>query len=185
MSPAGASAASRFTRPMRTASRASPGRSHRRIPHPRQVAAAAATGEAALAAAVLLDDHLHVEAHQRAHVGGQRAVGRHHQHRLVTGGQPHVDFLDAGVLAPRLGVHGLQQRHLGGLVEARDRVVGRVAPRRRHRLPGPGLQRLALPGDGARRVGGAGQRRQQDVFGIGEAGLFAADGPHPTPRSTL
>ena len=82
--PAGAGTASRFTSAWRTASRASCERpvagdefGERERPPPPAVAL--------LAPAVLLDDDRDVEAHQRPHVGGQRAVAGGDQHHFVHG----------------------------------------------------------------------------------------------------
>jgi hypothetical protein len=73
MLPAGASTASRFDQRLahrfaRMRTRASP------LEQFGVTDAPAAAGVAGFAATGLLDDHLHVETHQRTHVGGQRAV---------------------------------------------------------------------------------------------------------------
>ena len=49
--------------------------------------ASAAAAVALLAPAVLLDDHRDIDAHQRAHIGRQRAVARGDQDDLVHRGE--------------------------------------------------------------------------------------------------
>jgi hypothetical protein len=58
---------------------------------------------------LLLGDHGHAQAHQRAHVGGARAVGARHQHHVVFGGQAGHHLHDARVLGARQLLHLLQQ----------------------------------------------------------------------------
>ena len=81
-----------------------------------QAEAATATGRAHLAPAFLLGNHRHRQAHQRAHISGQRAVGTGHQHHVVLAGQTGHHLHHARVFAPRELLNPPQKRHLGGAV---------------------------------------------------------------------
>jgi hypothetical protein len=132
---------------------------------------------ALLAAAVGLGDHLHAQPHQRAHVGGQGAVGSGDQHGIHGGGQAHDDLLHARVARTCIGVQLAQQGDLVGVGQAFHRVDRRVELARavqRQRLAGA----LPFPRDGARGLRGVQQLRQHDLVGVGEAGLLAADRAH-------
>ena len=144
------------------------------------VDAPAAAGVAAYTAPVLLDDHLHVEAHQRAHVCGQHAVAARHQHGVDAASEAHHDLLDPRVRGAQQLVDPAQRLDFFLVAERIDRVLGRVqrapvaARQRAHRntvTPG------AL-GNGTGRPGGDHQRLGVDLVGIGEAGLLAADRAH-------
>ena len=87
-----------------------------------QAEAATAAGRAHLASAFLLGNHRHRQAHQRAHISGQRAVGTGHQHHVVLAGQTGHHLHHARVFAPRELLNPPQQRHLGGAVQAGNGV---------------------------------------------------------------
>src|SRR5689334_15744020 len=91
MLPAGASTDSRLTSATRTASRAAG------VDELAEAEASAAAGAAGFAAAVLLGDDLHVDAHERPHVGGERAVGRGEQHGFEARGDARDDLLHARI----------------------------------------------------------------------------------------
>ncbi|MCY1405033.1 hypothetical protein D9M71_202600 [compost metagenome] len=137
------------------------------------VGAPAAAVPAALATAVLLDDHANVETHQRADVRRQRAVGRGYQHLLPDAGQAHGDLLDARVEGAGGGVDLLQQLDLLRPAQHVERVVALVQALRRHRLEG--LHAAVLPGAGdrARGLRGLAQGLAGDGVAVGEAGLLA------------
>ena len=87
-----------------------------------QAEAATAAGRAHLASAFLLGNHRHRQAHQRAHISGQRAVGTGHQHHVVLAGQTGHHLHHARVFAPRELLNPPQKRHLGGAVQAGNGV---------------------------------------------------------------
>ena len=149
-----------------------------------EVAEAEAPATAAvahLAPAVLFGDHRHRHAHQRAHVGGARAVGARHQHHVVLGRQPGHHLHHARVLRAGHLLDALQQRHLLRAVERGDRVGGRVqhATARKARLRGH-LDALVLArrGDGAHRARRVQQRGFGQLVGVGEGGLLAGHRAH-------
>ncbi|MNN34544.1 hypothetical protein D3C81_1483530 [compost metagenome] len=72
---------------------------------------------AALAAAVLLDDDTDVEAHQRAHIGSEAAIGCCDQDPLPDPGHAHADLLDAGIQGTGGGIDTLEQLDLLGTAE--------------------------------------------------------------------
>ena len=78
------------------------------VEEPTVADSAAATGTALLAAAVVFDDHAHVQPHQRSHVAGQCAIAAGDQDRVPHGGQADHDLGHARVLTTRLGVHRFQ-----------------------------------------------------------------------------
>src|SRR5690606_273650 len=114
----------------------------------------AIAGVAALAASVLLHDHLYVEPYQGAHVGGEHAVAARHQHRVHAAGQAHHHLAHARIGRAYRAVPAPPRLDLGRAVE---RVHRADRPRRARRFE----QRLAV-----------------DVVRVGEAGLLAADRAH-------
>jgi hypothetical protein len=95
--------------------------------------ARAAAGAGLLAPAVALDDHRDVHAHERPHVGAERAVARGHEHGLVRGREGDDHVRDRGVGRTRGGVGALEQRELLLGRQARERVARRVQRDRRLR----------------------------------------------------
>ncbi|KAG0778685.1 hypothetical protein G6F22_011089 [Rhizopus arrhizus] len=140
--------------------------------------AATATGIAGLAAAVVLDDHLHVQAHQRAHVGAQHAVAAGDQHGIHAAGQADHHLLHARVRGTQIAVQALEHLDLGLVADTVDRVQRRVQRTRvatQQRAPG---LRAAFARDRACRLRRYPQRIGMDVIGIGKAGLLAGNRPH-------
>ena len=129
----------------------------------------------------LLGDDRERQAHQRPHVGGDRAVGAGDEDDVVLARQAGHHLDDARVLAAREALDLLEQRHLLRAVERRDRIHRRVehAARRERRLradlDAPALPRRRDRSHRARRVE---QRRLGDVVGVGERGLLAGDRAH-------
>ena len=127
-----------------------------------ETGAAAGSGEAVLAAAVLLDGHLHIDARQRAHIADQPAVGAQDLHRAPLAGHRGHDLDHPGIASPAPGVDLLQQgdflgegRRGGGIVLAIELGVG-------------GARRLVRPRDAlitALGQGGRGRRPADRGFG--------------------
>ena len=145
-----------------------------------QTKAATATRAAHFAAAVLLGDHRDRQANQRAHIGGQCAVGSCHHDHVVLGGQTGHDLYDARVFGTSDGLDTAQQIDLGCAVQSGHRVergIKRAAGRNfacRH------LDALVLCGlrDGAHRHRGVHQGRFGDVVRVGKGGFLARNSPH-------
>ena len=78
---------------------------------------------AALTAAVLLDDHADVETHQRAHIGGQAAIGGSHQDAFPDAGQTDSHLLDPRIEGAGGDVHALEQLNFFRPTEHIQRVV--------------------------------------------------------------
>ncbi|MNN04396.1 hypothetical protein D3C81_1171210 [compost metagenome] len=133
---------------------------------------------AAFAATVLLDDHADVEAHQRAHVGAQAAVGGRHQHLLPDPGEAHRDPRDARVQRTGGLVDALEQFDLLRPAEHLQRIVGAVQARRHLHRGGVHAALLAGAGDRARRADGLAQGVLLDAVAVGKAGLLAGLGAH-------
>ncbi|MCY1416290.1 hypothetical protein D9M71_317940 [compost metagenome] len=132
----------------------------------------------AFTTAVLLDDHADVEAHQRAYVGSQAAIGRGNQNAFPDPGHAHADLLNARVQGTGGGIDTLKQLDLFGTAEHVQRVVRGIQSG--HLLAAEGLHRAVLPGTG-NRTGGTGCRGQRfkvDRVAVGEAGFFAGLGTH-------
>src|SRR6267378_1620153 len=144
----------------------------------RIVPPSAAARGAGLAPAVLLGDHLHRQAHQRPHVGGDAAVGARDQHHLVLAAQARHHLRDARVERAAFPLQLLEQRYLvrgaegGGRI---DRAIQRQGERFLIRLDPADLARS---GNRARRLCGILQRVEADLVGIGEGRLLAGNGPH-------
>ena len=140
-----------------------------------QIVVEIAAAEAVIAgfpAAVLLGDDLHAEPDQRAHVGGDEAVGANDVDDAPARREADADLGDARIAGARRGVDPLAQRDLVGERHEAERIVGAV-----HRLVGP------RGGDAAgsalcrieqlERRGGALDRRLADLIGVGEGGGLA------------
>ena len=137
ISPAGAATDSRLTSAW--ASAMSIARFHSRFLEQLAVEIAAAEPViAGLAPAVLLGHDLDAEAHQRADVGGDEAVGADDVDHAPARRQADADLSDARIAGARRGVDPLAQRDLLGEGDEAQRIVGAVhrlvgAPRRRRR----------------------------------------------------
>ncbi len=140
--------------------------------------APAAAGITGFAPAALFDDHLHVQAHQRAHVRCQHAIAAGDQHRVHAAGQAHHHLLDARVGSAQELVDPAQQVHLGGAVHVVDRVGGRVQRTATAAHQRAGGLRAALARDRARGLRCFEQGIAMDIVGIGEAGFLAGDCAH-------
>ena len=107
--------------------------------------ATATAGIAGFAPALrVLDDHLHVEAHQRPHVGGDDAIAARDQDRVHAAGQADDHLLGARIGVTHEAVDLAQHRHLLFRRQAVDRIDRRVQVAAGHRdaLPaGPGWRR--------------------------------------------
>ena len=175
--PAGAGTASRLTCAVRTASRTS---ARQRSPAAelgvREPAAAARIS--LLAPSLVLDDHRHVEPHQRPHVGRKRAVAREHHDRLVRRGQARHDLADARIECTRLAVDLLEQAHLVAVVERVDRIDRQIQLAPAARMPGLQCAGRAAARDRARSTRGLEQRRQHDLVRVGEPRALARERAH-------
>ena len=143
------------------------------------VAPAAAVG-AALAAAVLLDDHRDVEARHGPHVAHADALGAQDLHLLEAGGHRGADLDDARVQPAGEGVDFLEGLHLeaesrvgDGVGVAVEALVG--AARR------IGERAAALGHGEPRRADGARHGRLADLGGVRVARRLAAHGAQPEP----
>src|SRR5690606_18935837 len=148
------------------------------------VAVASATaGETGFAAPVLFDDHLHVDPHQRTHVGGEHAVAARDEYGVDTTGEAGPDLAHARIGGTQHAVERAQGLDLVLVVEAVDRIHGRIQARRRHRASAAAHERTRwqfapVAGNGARGPGRVGQCDRIDIVGVGEAGLLAGDRAH-------
>ena len=157
-----------------------------------EAATAAAGADLALhlAGHGLLGDHGHVQAYQRAHVGGAGAVGAGHQHHVVLGAHAGHHLHDgAGPLARGELLHLLQQRHLLRAVQRGDGVGGGVE---HAALRGLGLRGdldapvLARGGDGAHGARGASSSDSTLRSSLYANAVFSpATARTPTPWSML
>ena len=141
-----------------------------------QVLAPAAPGVASLPATVLHQNHRQVHAHQRAGVGSQNSVGSHHQPDVVAGRQAGADFLHPVVHAPRRQIRPLQQGDFVPFSQTGDGVLRPVSRRSGHWPQSAPATLPASPDDGSGRFHGTLQPGPAYVFGVGEAGLLAAQG---------
>ena len=146
----------------------------------RQTKAATTAGRAHFAAAVLLGNHGDRQAHQRAHIGGQRAVGTGHQHHVVFTGQARHHLRHAGVLGAGALLQALQQGHLGGAVQRSNGVYTLVKAAAGGNLFGGYAHTASLRHgrNGTHGARGIQQRGQRNVIRIRKSGLFAAHGAH-------
>ncbi len=111
-----------------------------------QAETSAAAARADFTPAVLLGDHRDRQAHQRPHVGGQRAVGARHQHHVVFAGQPGHHLRHARVARAGELLDLAEQRDLGGAVERGDRIDAVVERAAAGDLLGRRLRAGAAPG---------------------------------------
>ena len=137
----------------------------------------AAAGAASFQSAVVLDDDIDIESHQRPDISGVSAVTAGNQYRGIRTAQSGDDLFYAGIFFSGFAINPLQQRNL---LRGRYRFQRvRAGVQRGNILVLPGLQLLpaAAPGNCPRRPGRIGQGRQDYLIGIGESGLLLADRP--------
>ena len=99
---------------------------------------------AALATAILLDDHTHVEAHQRPYIRSQAAVGGCHQNAFPDPGHTHGDLLNTRVERPGGSIDTLEQLDFFCAADDLKRVIRRI--QLSDILRGEGLNGAVLPG---------------------------------------
>src|SRR6185437_5243903 len=137
--------------------------------------AAAITVAAGLLTVAFADHNGDADAHQRPHVAIDLAVGAHDLDRLPGCGEAGGNLAHARILGARIGVDRLEQTRLGLECRAAERAVlavkFRVGARGRRRV----AARIAAL-DGAYRIGGALDRRLQDVGRVGVADGLVLDG---------
>ena len=138
----------------------------------------AATGRTRFAPAALFGDHLDVHAHERAHVGGERAVHRRDEHGVEGRRQAHDHLAHARIERAHEPVDFAQRGDLVLIRQAVDRIDGRVqrtgvACGQRVRMTVAARLR-----DRARAARGRKEFGQHDLVGIREAGLLAAHRAH-------
>ena len=111
----------------------------------RVIEATAATGGALLAPPVRLDNHLQRQAHQRAHIGRQHAVGARQEDDLVFATEARHDLRHARIKGAAHALDAFEQRDLLGIGQARQRIVRQIKRRRRGALDDlyPALTALA------------------------------------------
>ena len=145
------------------------------------VVASAVAGAGRLAAAVLLHDHLGVEAHQRPDVAGNHAVAAGDEHRVDRGAERYRDLAHARVGGAQQPVDAAHRFEFFGVAVGVDRI-GRDIQRLGGGHPGTHQRRrgaaVAVAGDGFRGARSRQQRVGVDFVGIREAGLLAGDRPH-------
>src|SRR6185295_2542930 len=127
---------------------------------------------------VRLRDYLHRQAHERPHIGGERAVGARDQHDLVLAAEARDDLGDARVERAALALELLEQLHLVDGFE-RGHRIDRAVQGNRHLA----LIRFHPVGFSGRRYGAGRLRRvlqgvEADLVGVGEGGLLARDRAH-------
>ncbi len=152
-----------------------------RLPAAQQLGVGITTAHAGIArftATVLLHQHLHVQAHQRAHVGGEHAIASCHQHRVQASRQAHRHLLHARVRRAQETVHRAQRLDLGGVVHRVNRIIGSIQRASAATHQRTRRMRGAITGDRACRARGIQQGNRIDVVGIGETGLLARDRAH-------
>ena len=108
-----------------------------------QIETATTACMALLAPAVLLDDHLHRNPHQRPHIRRQHPVRTHHHHHVMLGGQTCHHLRHPRILAARIGLDPLQQPHLAGRLHRGNRIIHAVQQARC--LPAPTPPRRCSP----------------------------------------
>ena len=138
----------------------------------------AATGVAAFATTVLLDDHLHVQAHQRAHVGGEHAIAARDQHGVDAAGHAHHHLLHARIGGAQQPVEPAQRFDLVLVADRIDRIDAGV---QRRAFAGTSVRAAcAVPSRAIARAEPAASISawRVDVVGIGETGLLAGDRAH-------
>ena len=128
----------------------------------------------------MLDDDRQRQAHQRAHIGSQGAIGtRHHDHIVFTGQTSH-DLHHARVFGAGLLFQTLEQLHFGGAVQAANRVFTMVelAAGGDDAAGDLGAGVQTGSSDAAHRVGGIHERGHGDIVRIGKRGFLSANGPY-------
>ncbi len=96
--------------------------------------AAAAAGIAGFTTAILLDEDLHVETHQRAYVSRQHAIAARDQHRIDRAGKADDHLLHAMVRSTQEGIDFAQCRNFLFRGHAFDRILRRDTTLARERL---------------------------------------------------
>ncbi|MNQ20466.1 hypothetical protein D3C85_335550 [compost metagenome] len=142
------------------------------------VATPAATVAATLAAAVLLDDHADIEAHQRANIDAQTAVLRRHQDAIPDPGEADRDLFDPRIESPRGHIDLLEQFDFLRPADHVQRVFRRIQGGDLRAAEGLHPRVLPGPGNRAGRAGGLGQRLGGDGVAVGKAGFLAGLGTH-------
>ena len=133
---------------------------------------------AALTAAVVLDDHADIEAHQRAHIGGQAAIGGGHQDALPNPGQAHRHLLNPRIEGAGGDIHALEQLNFFRPAKHIQRVV--LGVQGADLGAGEHLHTALLAGP-RNRPGGAGGLAQGlggDGVAVGKTGFLAGLGAH-------
>ncbi len=98
--------------------------------------AAARAGVTLLPTSVLLHEHGHVEAHQRAHVGRQLSVARRDENDFVDRRHTGGDLHDSRIEAARFAVDALEPRDFLLIGQRGHRIQGEIQMMPRLRLPG-------------------------------------------------
>src|SRR6266853_4222977 len=124
------------------------------------VAAPAAARRALLAPAVLLDDHLHGEPHERPNVRRLHAVRARHQHHLVFGAEVRHDLDDARIARAAELLQALEQLHFLHVFERGERVDRLVELEAAAFSNLRGMRTAARARNSARRLGRILERRQ-------------------------
>ncbi len=94
------------------------------------------------------------------------------------GGDARGDMHDARIDLARLAVDSLQPGDLVLVGKRGDGIGRQIQAVARLRAPGADAPIAALDGDGARGAGGLLQGGQDDLVGVGEAGLLAGERAH-------
>ena len=126
----------------------------------------------------MLDDDGDIHADERPHIGGQRAIARHDHDDFVYARQARHHLLDPRIKAACLGIHLFEQRHLVGIRRPGQRIDRQVQPMAGQRVPRGHSVAAAAAGNCTSRPGCLGQRRQNDLVRVGEAGFLAGEGAH-------
>ena len=145
------------------------------------VVTSAVAGTGRFATAVLLHDHLGVEAHERPDVACHHAVAAGDKDGVDRGAQRHRNLAHARVGGAQQSVDAAHRIEFRGVVVSVDRIGGGVQRLGRSRA-GAGQRgrgaAVAVAGDGFRGARSREQRVSVDFVGIRETGLFAGDRPH-------
>ena len=140
--------------------------------------ASAAASRPLLPAAVAFGDHLHIQTHQWAHVGRERAICSGDQHRIQHRRKTHHHLIDPRIEGTAEFVHFAQKCNFFVVRQRLDRIQRRI-----QRLGLARAQRMRVAigtrlRDRARRSRRSQQFRQHDFVGIGEAGFLATHRAH-------
>ena len=138
----------------------------------------ASSGHALLAPAVVLDDHVERQPHQRPYIGRDQPVAAGHENRLVLAGKRGGYLSHARIACARQTLQPFQQPDLGAIGERHDRIAGGVERSRVADALERGDGTLALLGDGAGRARGLGEGFEADVIGVGESRSLAGYRAH-------